>query len=105
MCQFESGALRPDGRYRGEIRRRRDHDQNDQTHCLNLLTNAVIAWNTVYISAIRDHLIAAGYPIPDDTIARISSAVRDHINLYGRYDLHTITTPRPGQLRPFRNPP
>jgi TnpA family transposase len=32
-----------------QIRHRRPEDQTNQALCLNLVTNAVIVWNTVYV--------------------------------------------------------
>ncbi len=87
---------------RGEIRKRHEHEQDTQTLCLNLLTNAVIAWNTIYIGRIRQHL-AQGTLLPDDAIEHTSPTIRAHLNVYGRYDLHRIKTPKIGQFRPLRN--
>ena len=47
--------------HRGEIRKRHEHEQDTQTLCLNLLTNAVIAWNTIYIDRIQNTSPAASW--------------------------------------------
>ena len=39
-----------------EIRRAEPDDQDLQGECLTLITNAVIAWNTVYVAHAIDHL-------------------------------------------------
>ena len=98
-------ALRKDIFYanRGEIRKRHEHEQDTQTLCLNLLTNAVIAWNTIYIGRIQQHLASSDKPLTDEAIRHTSPTIRAHLNVYGRYDLHAIKTPRTGQFRPLRN--
>src|SRR5206468_7050883 len=42
--------------HRGKIRRKQGEEQVHQAACLNLLTNCVIAWNTVYMAAAIDRL-------------------------------------------------
>jgi TnpA family transposase len=86
----------------GQIRRRNTGDQDLQGECLTLLTNAIVCWNTVYTSAAIDHLAANGHTITDQQRRRLSPAVRDHINPYGRYDFNHTTQPTEGQLRPLR---
>jgi TnpA family transposase len=98
-------ALRKDIFYanRGEIRKRHEHEQDTQTLCLNLLTNAVIAWNTIYIGHIHQHLANQGTPLADEAIEHTSPTIRAHLNVYGRYDLHRIRTPEIGEFRPLRS--
>ena len=89
----------------GQIRRRRTEDQDTQSECLTLLTNAIIAWNTTYTAAAVQHLNTPQTPIPDHHLAHLSPATHKHINLYGRYDFTNPTPlPPPGQLRPLRTP-
>ena len=45
----------------------------------------MICWNTVYITAAIDRLRNDGTIDADDDLSRISPALRDHINPYGRY--------------------
>jgi TnpA family transposase len=40
----------------GKIRRHYDEEQLNQVSCLDLVTNAVVPWNTVYMSAVLDQL-------------------------------------------------
>jgi len=98
-------ALRKDIFYanRGEIRKRHEAEQDTQTLCLNLLTNAVIAWNTIYIGHIRQRLADQGTHLADEAVEHTSPTIRAHLNVYGRYDLHRIGTPKIGELRPLRN--
>jgi len=75
-----------------------DPDQQDlQAECLTLLTNAIVCWNTVYIQ----HALSGLEPNPDD-IKHIAPTTHAHINLFGRYDFTTPTTPPNGTLRPLR---
>jgi len=98
-------ALRKDIFYanRSEIRKRHEHELDTQTLCLNLLTNAVIAWNTIYIGHIQQHLANSETTLTNEAIRHTSPTIRAHLNVYGRYDLHAIKTPKNGQYRPLRN--
>ena len=42
----------------GYIRRHQPEDQANQASCLNLVTNAVVTWNTIYMMAALDALTA-----------------------------------------------
>ena len=46
--------------HQGQVRRAQPEDQANQASCLNLVTNAVIAWNTVYMAAVIDRLKSKG---------------------------------------------
>jgi hypothetical protein len=61
----------------------------------------VICWNTVYVAGAIDQLQSDGTISTDDDLSRISPALRDHINPYGRYtfDLEQPT----GALRPLHH--
>ena len=59
---------------RGKIRRKQEEEQAHQATCLNLLTNAVIAWNTVYMAAAIDRLRIDGHPVQEADL-RISHRV------------------------------
>ena len=49
----------------GKIRRHYDEGQLNQVSCLNLVTNAVVLWNTIYMSAVLDQLRSEGYNVDD----------------------------------------
>ncbi len=89
----------------GEIRRAQHADQAVQALCLNLVTNAVIAWNTVYMAEVLHALRAEGHPVDDDDLRSLAPTLRAHINIYGtyRFDLDA-GAPRAG-LRPLHQPP
>ena len=87
---------------RGAIRRRDTGDQDLQGECLTLLTNAIVCWNTVYISAAIDHLRDTGHQITEEQIRHLSPTTHDHVNRFGGYDFRTPTAPAMGDLRPLR---
>jgi TnpA family transposase len=85
----------------GEIRRRQADEQVNQVSCLNLVTNAVILWNTVYMSAVLDKLRDEGVEIRDENITHLSPARYEHINPYGKFTFDICQASRTG-LRPLR---
>jgi len=54
---------------KGVIRRKQYEAQTNQAMCLNVVTNAVIIWNTVYMQAALDQLRAEGYPVQEEDLA------------------------------------
>jgi hypothetical protein len=51
----------------------------NKASCLNLLSNAVLVWNTVRMSEIVARLRAAGETASDEDLARISSLAYAHV--------------------------
>lgn len=88
--------------HQGKIRHWRYEEQLNQASCLNLVTNAVIIWNTVYIAAIVDQLKREGCTVRDEDLARLSPARSAHINPYGKYRFELEGGPLEGRLRPLR---
>lgn len=64
----------------GKIRRRYDEEQLNQVSCLNLVTNAVVLWNTVYLSAVLDQLRTEDHNVDDGDVVHLSPARYAHIN-------------------------
>jgi TnpA family transposase len=90
---------------KGTIRRKQEEKQTNQEECLNLLTNTVVAWNTIYMAAAIEQLRAEGYPVRDEDIAHFSPARFEHINLYGKYSFEIATSSRTHfRLHPLRTP-
>ena len=87
----------------GKIRKSQIEDQINQSSALTLVTNAVIVWNTRYIQAIIDHLLAEGYNISEEDIAHIWPSRFEHINKYGKYYFNVDRELNRKQLRPLRN--
>lgn len=88
----------------GKMKKRDPEDQGDQALCLNLLTDAVITWNTVYYQKVLDELAHEGYPQRDEDIAHLWPTRYAHINPYGKYTIDVDEElPEAGDgLRPLR---
>ena len=71
---------------------------------MNLLTNAVVAWNTVYMTEVTKRLRAEGYPVQEEDLARLSPARYEHINPYGKYRFELTDELDGTNLRPLRQP-
>lgn len=84
----------------GILHRRDEESQQYQAGCLNLLTNAVVVWNTVYMQAAIAQLRQEGFPIQDEDLAHLSPARYEHINPYGKYSF--LLALEPDRLRPLR---
>ena len=87
-----------------KIRRKQEDEQNNQASCLTLLTNAVVAWNTIYITAALDQLKTEGYTPLDEDLSHLSPARYEHINPYGKYHFDVEAGLSRTQLRPLREP-
>lgn len=89
---------------KGIVRRKTDEGLQNQVLCLNLLTNCVIIWNTLYMSAALKQLIADGLePDPAD-LRHIWPTQSKHINLHGKYFFNLNDTRSEFTLRPLRKP-
>jgi hypothetical protein len=68
----------------------------------NLVTNAVVTWNTVYMAAVIERLRAEGKTVNEEDIARLSPARYEHINPYGKYRFEAEEGLSRTRLRPLR---
>ena len=85
---------------RGQLRQHYHAGQENQLGALGLMVNVIVLWQTVYIQAALDHLVANGHePDPAD-VARLSPLGHPTINLQGRY--RTTSRAPGGGLRPLR---
>ena len=89
---------------RGELRQRYHQGQEDQLGALGLVVNVLALWNTLYLDAALAALRAAGYPVREEEVARLSPLGCEHINLLGRYAFSVPEQVRRGELRPLRDP-
>jgi TnpA family transposase len=87
----------------GKVRRKDAEEQLNQASCLNLMTNAVVAWNTIYMMAALDVLTAAGYAVEGDDLVHLSPARYEHINPYGKYRFELEAEWSRTTLRPLRH--
>jgi TnpA family transposase len=88
----------------GKIRRKDEEDQLNQASCLNLVTNSVVAWNTVYLTAALDALTVERYPVQENDLVHLSPARYEHINPYGKYRFEVEAEWSRKTLRPLRHP-
>jgi len=72
------------GKY-GEIPGLEDEALDQQFACLNLVTNAVIVFNTVHITRIVQELKAEGQQVKDEDLERVWPTRHGHINFLGKY--------------------
>ena len=76
-------------------------DHLNQANCLNLIINAIITWNTVYMQAAIDHLQQHGQVISEDALAQLSPVRFAHINVHGKYSFDISVPLLNNGLRPF----
>jgi TnpA family transposase len=88
--------------HRGKIRRKQEEEQVHQATSLNLLTNAVIAWNTVYMAAAIDRLRVDGHSVQETDLSHLSPCRCEHINPYGKYAFDVSKDLDGARLRPLR---
>jgi TnpA family transposase len=90
--------------HQGAIRQRHEEELTNQASCLNLITNAVVTWNTLYIEAAINQLRREGHQINDEDISRLSPTRYEHLNPYGIYPFDIEKESRRVSLRPLRKP-
>ena len=88
----------------GKIRRRYDEEQLNQVSCLNLVTNAVVLWNTVYLGAVLDQLRTEDHNVDNGDVVHLSPARYAHINPYGKYRYNVEGELHRKGPRPLRRP-
>jgi len=80
-----------------------EDDHRRHALCLELVANAILAWNTRYLTAAIDAVRATGPDlVSDDALARLSPVGHAHVNPNGRYRFDTASSPADGRLRPLR---
>lgn len=88
----------------GIIRRKQEQEQQITARSLNLLTNIIIVWNTIYIQQIIQQLKDEGIHVNDEDLKRISPAPFEHINRLGKYTFDGTIEVQTNGLRALRNP-
>ncbi len=89
--------------HEAQIRKRHPDDQLNQAACLNLVTNAVVVWNTVYMWETKMQLRREGRRVDDADVRHLSPARYEHINVYGKYLFPVKEELSRRKLRPLRN--
>ena len=86
----------------GEIRDRSFEQQKYRASGLNLITAAIVLWNTVYIERAVNALRELGQEIDDDLLQYLSPLGWEHINLTGDYLWKDNVKVGNGKFRPLR---
>ncbi len=90
--------------HQGAIRQRHEEELTNQASCLNLITNAVVTWNTLYMEAAINQMRSEGYFFSDEDISRLSPTRYEHVNPYGIYSFDIEKESKRVSLRPLRKP-
>ncbi|OPA02041.1 hypothetical protein BHL27_06700 [Bacillus cereus] len=75
--------------------------QEDQLGALGLIVNAIVVWNTRYMTVALDAIRENGVEIDKEDIQRLSPVGHEHINIVGRYSFHLPEEVENGALRPL----
>ena len=85
----------------GELRDRTFENQRHRASGLNLVSAAIILWNTVYLGRAADHLRRQGREIDDGLLSHAAPLGWEHISLTGDYLWGDMKLPEDG-FRPLR---
>ena len=86
----------------GEIRDRSFEQQRYRASGLNLVTAAIVLWNTVYLERAANALRGNGNGVDDGLLQYLSPLGWEHINLTGDYLWRGSTRIGAGKFRPLR---
>jgi TnpA family transposase len=86
----------------GEIRDRSFEQQRYRASGLNLVTAAIVLWNTVYLERAANALRANGQAQDDSLLQFLSPLGWEHINLTGDYLWRSSAKIGAGKFRPLR---
>lgn len=86
----------------GVVSQKYEEGQANQAGCLNLLTNAVIVWNTVYMQAALEAIRQEGYPVQAEDLAHLWPIRFAHIHRYGKYAFNVEAARARVRLRPLK---
>ena len=86
----------------GEIRDRSFEQQRYRASGLNLVTTAIILWNTIYLDKAIQSLKAQSQSVDDQLLQHLSPLGWEHINLTGDYVWRNSEGMGNGKFRPLR---
>lgn len=86
----------------GEIRDRSFEQQRYRASGLNLVTAAIVLWNTIYLERATNALRELGKPIDNTLLQFLSPLGWEHINLTGDYLWRNSAKIGVGKFRPLR---
>ena len=84
----------------GRIVDRTFENQSYRASGLNLVTAAIVYWNTVYLGRAVDYLRSTGKAVPDDLLQHVAPLGWNHISLTGDYLWSEVSIPSDG-FRPL----
>jgi len=88
----------------GKVKGKPDEQLLHQVGCLNLVTNVVIIWNTIYMSKAVKQLRQEGYPVEDEDLKHVWPTRSEHLNVHGRYQFNLNEIRKNRRLRTLRKP-
>ncbi len=88
----------------GEIRDRSFEQQRYRASGLNLVTAAIVLWNTVYLERATQAMSEAGKSVDSELLQYLSPLGWEHINLTGDYVWRQSRRLEDGKFRPLRLP-
>jgi TnpA family transposase len=88
----------------GEIRDRSFEQQRYRASGLNLVTAAIVLWNTVYLERATQAMGDAGKSVDGELLQYLSPLGWEHINLTGDYVWRQSRRLEDGKFRPLRLP-
>lgn len=86
----------------GEVRERSFQNQRYKASGLNLVTAAIVLWNTVYIEKAVQHLKEQGEEINEELLQYLSPLGWEHIHLTGDYVWEDRIKLKKGEFRSLR---
>lgn len=86
----------------GEIRDRSFEQQRYRASGLNLVTAAIVLWNTVYLERSANALSGHGRTVDESLLQYLSPLGWEHINLTGDYLWRRNSKVGAGKFRPLR---
>ena len=89
---------------RGILKRKTREGLQHQVGCLNLLTNAIIVWNSVYMGEVLNQLEQEGQEVNPEDLQHVWPLRSEHINVYGKYEFNLEAAQLRAGLRPLRSP-
>jgi TnpA family transposase len=89
---------------RGVLRRKTDEGLQHQVGCLNLLTNAIILWNSVYMAEVLNQLEQEGQAVNAEDLKHVWPTRFEHVNIYGKYEFNLEDARQRNGLRELRWP-
>ena len=86
----------------GEVRDRSYEDQFYRASGLNLVVEAIVLWDTVYLDKAVEHLRQQGVEVPEEYLQHLSPLGWEHINFTGDYVWNLKQAISFDKLRPLR---